>query len=112
MTITTKVLVAPKQIETTQTAQYTANGCTAIIDKCTVTNTSTSNAVFSINLLQPSPDSATSSNLIIKSKNLAPNETYTCPEIIGHAIVPSGVLSTIATSANALTLRVSGREIT
>jgi hypothetical protein len=40
-----------------------------------------------------------------------PGETYLCPELVGQALEPGGFISTIASAATALTLRVSGREI-
>jgi hypothetical protein len=51
MTVTVKVLVPPKQMEATQTTQYTATNAKAIIDKATVTNTDTVNRTFSVNLV-------------------------------------------------------------
>ena len=42
----------------------------------------------------------------------APNETYTFPEIVGQVLANGGFISTIASAANALTIRASGREIT
>ena len=40
MTVTIKVLIPAKQAENSQTTQYTAVNCKAIIDKFTITNTS------------------------------------------------------------------------
>jgi hypothetical protein len=51
MAVTAKVLVPPKQLENTQTAQYTAVNCKTIIDKATVTNTNTVNVTLSVNLI-------------------------------------------------------------
>ena len=60
MTVTLKTLVPPKQMEATQTTQYTATAAKALIDKATVTNTDTVNRTFSVNLVQVS-DSASNS---------------------------------------------------
>ena len=51
-------------------------------------------------------------NLIVKTKTLQAGETYTFPELVGHAIAPSGFISVIAGSASAINIRVSGREVT
>ena len=111
MTVTVKTLVPPKQMEATQTTQYTATAAKALIDKATVTNTDTVNRTFSVNLVQ-SGGSASASNLIINNRTVVPGETYQCPELVGHELEPSAFISTIASNATSLTLRISGREIT
>jgi hypothetical protein len=111
MAVTAKPLIGSKQMEAAQTTQYTATNCTAIIDKATVTNTSAGNLTFSVNLVS-SGGSAGASNLIIDSRTIAPNECYTCPELVGQVLTNGGFISTIASAATSLTLRVSGREIT
>lgn len=111
MTVTAKTLIPPKQMESTQTSQYTATSVKAIIDKATVTNTDTVNRTFSVNIIQ-SGGSATNANLIIDDRAVIPGETYLCPELVGHELDPGAFISTIASAATALTLRVSGREIT
>jgi hypothetical protein len=111
MTVTVKVLVPAKTAENAQTTQYTASGVTAIIDKFTATNYSASTAVISVNLVTAAT-SAGNDNLIVKTKALQPSETYTFPELVGAALMPSGFISTLAGTASAVNIRVSGREIT
>jgi hypothetical protein len=111
MTVTVKVLIPAKQAENTQTTQYTATSVRAIIDKFTVTNTSASNVTFSCNLVTVA-GTAGASNLIVDSRTIVPDETYTCPELVGQALEPGGFISTIASAATSLTIRASGREIT
>lgn len=111
MTVTVKVLVPPLQLQNTQTTQYTATNCKAIIDKATITNTDTVNRTVSVNLVTAS-GSAGNSNLVIDDKTIVPGETYLCPELVGQSLEPGGFISTIASAATALTFRVSGREIT
>ena len=65
MTVTAKVLVPAKTIESSQTTQYTATNVRAIIDKFTATNYSASAVTVSVNLVT-SGDSAASANLISK----------------------------------------------
>ena len=110
MSITVKNIIPPKQAEASQTTQYTAINCKAIIDKFTATNTSGSNVTISVNLVA-SGGSASSSNQIVSSRAIAPNETYCFPELIGQVVERSGFISTIASSATALTISASGREI-
>jgi hypothetical protein len=111
MAVTPKVLIPPKQAEDAQTAQYTATNVRAIIDKFTVTNTSAGNETISINLVT-SGGTAGAANLIIDTRTIAPDETYTCPELVGHVLEAGGFISTLASAATSLTIRCSGREIT
>ena len=111
MTVTVKVLVPAKIVEATQTTQYTANGLTAIIDKFTATNYSVSAATISVNLVTTS-GTAGNLNLITKTKTLQPTEVYTFPELVGQVLTPGDFISTIAGTATAINMRVSGREVT
>ena len=111
MTVTVAVLVPPKHMEAVQTTQYTATSVRAIIDKATVTNTNTAAQTFSVNIVT-SGGVAGNANLIIDTRTVQPDETYLCPELVGQVLAPGGFISTIASNATSLTLRVSGREIT
>lgn len=110
MAVIVKALVAPLQMQNAQTTQYTASSVRAIIDKATVVNTDTVNRTFSINLVQ-SGGSASNANLVIDDKTVVPGETYLCPELVGQVLEPGSFISTIASAGSALTLRVSGREV-
>ena len=111
MTVSVKVLVPAKTVESAQTTQYVAAGVTALIDKFTATNYSGAAATISVNLVSPS-GGAGNDNLIVKTKTLQAGETYTFPELVGAALAPGGIISTIAGTASAINMRVSGREIT
>lgn len=110
MTVTAKNLVPAKTVEAAQTTQYIANGVTTIIDKFTATNYSGSAATISVNLVTPT-GTASNDNLIVKAKSLAAGETYIFPELVGHILPSGGFISTIAGTASAINMRVSGREI-
>jgi hypothetical protein len=110
MAVTPKVLIPPKQAEAAQTAQYTATNVRAIIDKFTVTNTSAGNETISVNLVT-SGGTAGADNLIIDTRTIAPDETYTCPELVGHVLEAGGFISTLASAGASLTIRCSGREV-
>jgi hypothetical protein len=111
MTVTVKVLVPAKYAEATQTTQYTATGVTTIIDKFTATNISGSAATISVNLVTVT-GSAGNTNLITKTKTLQPSEVYTFPELVGQVLGSGDFISTIAGTASAINIRVSGREVT
>lgn len=110
MTVTVKNIIPAKLAENTNTIQYTATNCKTTIDKFTATNNSASNVVFSVYLV-PLSGSASTSNLIINNRGIAPNESYTFPELIGHVIEAGGTIITIAGTASVLTIRATGREI-
>lgn len=110
MAVTPKVLIPAKIAENVQTTQYTASNVRAFIDKFTGTNYSASSAVLSVNLVTLG-DSAGNQNLIVKQKTLAPGETYTFPELVGHVLQPGGYISTLADTSSAITIRASGREV-
>lgn len=111
MTVTVKVLVPSKIAENAQTTQYTAANAVAIIDKFTATNYSAAAATISVNLVT-SGDTAGNQNLITKTRTLQPSETYRFPELVGHVLASGGFISTIAGTASAINIRVSGREVT
>lgn len=110
MTVTAKLLIPSKEMEAAQTTQYTAINCETIIDKFTATNTSANNAVISVNLVS-NGGTAGATNLIVDNRAIAPNETYTFPELVGQVIDAGGFISTTGTGT-ALNIRASGREIT
>ena len=111
MSVLVKALIPAKQAENAQTTQYTATNCKAIIDKFTATNTSAANVTISVNLVT-SGGSPGASNLIVDTRAIAPDETYTFPELVGQVLDVGGFISTIASAATSLTIRASGREIT
>ena len=111
MTVTVKVLVPAKNVENSQTTQYTATGVTAIIDKFTATNYSGSAAPISVYLVTAS-GAFGDLNLITKTKTLQASEVYTFPELVGQVLGIGDFISTIAGTATAINMRVSGREVT
>ena len=111
MAVIATVLIPAKIAEDVATTQYTASNVTAIIDKFTATNFSSSAANLSINLVTQY-DSTGNQNLIVKTKTLQPAETYTFPEIVGHYLASGGYISTLAGTGSAINIRCSGREVT
>jgi 3-deoxy-D-manno-octulosonic acid (KDO) 8-phosphate synthase len=111
MSVLVKALIPAKQAENLQTTQYTAVNCKTIIDKFTATNTSAGNVTISVNLVT-SGGSAGVSNLVVDTRAIAPDETYTFPELVGQVLESGGFISTIASAPTSLTIRASGREIT
>ena len=109
--VTVKVLVPAKYAENTQTTQYTTTGVTAIIDKFTATNVTGTAATISVNLVTVA-GTAGNTNLITKTKTLQASEVYTFPELVGQVLGIGDFISTVAGTASAINIRVSGREVT
>lgn len=110
MTVTAKNLVPIKAAEATQTKQYTANNVTTIIDKFTSTNYSGTAATITVHLVGQG-DTAAGVNIITQTKSLQPAEVYTFPELVGQILNSGTFISTIASAADSINIRVSGREI-
>lgn len=111
MAETVKNIIPRKLAENVQTIQYTVEAGRTIIDSFTVTNVSAANVVFSCNLPAASA-AASSGNLVMKARAIAPNETYLCPELVGQVLEKGGTISTLAGAASALCISGNGREIT
>lgn len=111
MAVSMRLLFERKQAEAVQTAQYTVPvGTKAVIDKFTATNTSAAVATLSVNLV-PLGDVAGNGNLILKTRSIAPSETYTCPELVGQVIEAGAFISTLASAGASITISASGREV-
>ena len=82
-----------------------------IIDKFTATNTSAAVVTISVNII-PDAGSASNANLIVDTKSLQADETYTFPELVGHTMADGDFISTIASAATSITIRASGRFVT
>jgi len=110
MATTVLNIIPRKEAEATQSAQYTAVGVKLIIDKFTATNTSSLNEQFSCNLVA-SGDTPGDDNLVLKEVTIRPGDTYMCPELVGQSLEAEGYISTLASTAGAITISATGREI-
>lgn len=110
MTVTARPLLGSKYAENSETPQYTASSVRTIVDKFTGTNVTGSAAVLTVRIV-PSGGSAGASNAIVFQKSLAAGETYTFPEMVGQILASGDFISTLAGTASAIVIRISGREI-
>lgn len=109
--ITAKPLFEALQAAAGDTVQYTTPGVTkTIVDKFTGTNTTAAAATLTVYITTGAAGAA--STTIVSAKSIAPGETYTFPEIVGHVLAAGDVIRTASGTANAITIRASGREIT
>ena len=106
--IKSAVLLEAKYAENSQTTQYTSTGVKTSIDKFTVSNDTAVVATIAVNLVA-SGGAAGASNLVLTEKTVLPGDVYTCPELIGQILAPGDFISTIAGTASALVIRISGR---
>ena len=110
-------IVPAKYAEAAQTVQYTVSGdpqaasVNVIIDSFSVTNVGSGEREFSCNLV-PKNGSVDNSNLILDARVIAEGETYNCPELVGQTLNDGDFISTLASVASSLVIRVSGRLIT
>jgi hypothetical protein len=112
MAVTVKPLFQALQTANAESTQYTAPaGTRTIIDKFTGTNTTGAVATLTVKLIA-SGGVAGVANTIVSVKSLAAGETYTFPELVGHVLNPGDLISTLAGTAAAITVRSSGREVT
>jgi hypothetical protein len=111
LAITAKNLVPSAQIAAALTTYYTATNVRAIIDKATICNDSAGAVSVDVHIV-PQGGTADSTNIVISDKSINADETYTCPELVGHVLESGSFLRAVASAATSLTFRVSGREVT
>lgn len=106
-------IVSGSQLTTSLATYGTAVGTARRqrIDKCTVCNDTATARWFTFHLV-PTGGAADSTNKLVYQKVVAAGETYTCPEVVGHWLETGGFIRAIAEANTALTLIISGVEIT
>lgn len=107
MTTTPSVLIQNVQLPNATAVQYTSTNLTTLIDKCTVCNTTGTAATLTIDL-----GGSGAAYRVISARSIAAGETYTCPEVTGQILLSSNTFNAFSGTANALTIRVSGRLVT
>lgn len=111
MAVTAKPLFEALQAAAADTVQYTCPIVTkTIIDKFTGTNTTATAATLTVYITTGAAGGA--STTISSAKSIAPGECYTFPELVGHVLTAGDVIRTASGTANAITIRSSGREVT
>jgi hypothetical protein len=104
-----KCLLESKYAENSQTTQYTSpTGTRAIIDKFVAY--SAAGTTLAVNIVG-SGGAAAASNLLV-NRTLSAGETYTFPELVGQVLNAGDFVSTLASAASSVVIRISGRETT
>jgi ABC-type uncharacterized transport system YnjBCD substrate-binding protein len=110
MSVTAKPLATAAYAPATETVVYTApTGTRTIIDKYTAWNSDVAPIQYTVKLV-PTGGTAGASHVVL-TKTIAPSESYTMPEIVGHVLEAGGFISEVASTANKLVRRISGREV-
>lgn len=112
MAVTPRAIIGAKQAEVAETTQYTAStlGKGTILDKFTGTNTTAGPQTITVKLV-PFGGGVGAGNTIVSAQSIAAGAAYTFPELAGQVLNPGDFISTL-TSALAITIRASGRELT
>lgn len=111
MTVVAKPLIQTKYAENSQTVQYTVSGGRVGIDRFVATNNSGITATLSVWLV-PNGQSPAGGNRVLYARELLSGESYSCPEVCGQWLENGDRIITQASAAAAITIRVSGREVT
>ena len=111
MTVVAKPLVQTRYAETTPTMQYLVSGGRVSIDRFVATNNSAISATLSIWLV-PNGQVVGGGNRVLFARELLSGESYSCPEACGQWLENGDRIVTQASAAAAITIRVSGREVT
>lgn len=104
-----ELLIPAKFAATSATAEFTATSLT-LIDHMTATNVSAGAVALTVYLV-PESGAAASSNAITYQRSIAPGETYTVRGIAGHVLEVGQFISVLCDTANALTIRATGRTV-
>ena len=100
------------QLAATAATLYTCpTGMKARILAATATNDTTTAVTYTLYIV-PSGDSAGVANLVCNAQPLNDSESNTVNEIIGHVLEPGDTLQGLASTADQVTLTVSGVEVT
>jgi hypothetical protein len=111
MTVVAKPLVQTRYAETTPTMQYLVSGGRVSIDRFVATNNSAITANISIWLVPNGQVVGVITGCYLPASLLS-GESYSCPEACGQWLENGDRIVTQASAAAAITIRVSGREVT
>jgi hypothetical protein len=109
MTVSIKDLVSTRLLGVPDTAQYTCEKTSAIIDKISVFNVSSTDSC-TLSMFINKVGEMLNAPGVLMQKTIAPLAGYTCPEISGQGLVTGDRIVT-ATSAQLLIMRITGREV-
>lgn len=111
MSVVARVLISSQYVLNDDSTEYTAPASTrTIIDKVTVTNVTGGAVTVSIYLI-PSGGAVDDEYKIIDTKSIAANTTEDLTDLKNHVLDTGDFISTIASAADSIVIRASGREV-
>lgn len=113
MAVTAQCVLEAKYAESVQTTQYTSPntaGTRFIVDKFTASNSTAAGATLAVNIVANGGAAAASN--VVMTKTVGAGEMYTCPELVGQVLNPGDFISSLAGTASAVVIRISGRVVT
>jgi ADP-glucose pyrophosphorylase len=111
MAVTVTNLVPGQSLPIGGTTLYTAVGTSVLLDKVTVCNYSAAIQSFTMHLV-PSGGTSDFSNAIIVNRVVLGNDTYLCPEAVGHVLNAGDSVVCSVSDDLSLSIRISGRIVT
>ena len=112
MAVIAKPLVQATTVGAGTSVFYTAPvNTTGVVKQISLTNQTTSAVTVSVWVTQTTA-APTATNIIINEKTLAPKEAWSAWPMVGQAITSGYSIQAQASAASAVTIRVSGLEIT
>jgi len=111
MTVTNKTLVTSQYVPDVATALYTAGDAVAVIGTFVVANSSGDEANVTLYIVEPD-QSVGGSNKLSDSHRVRPNEEWRAVGMEGQVLQQGATIYAESSVSNALTIRVSGVEIT
>jgi len=112
MTIITRSGIAQETVAITDTTLYTASSTldNAFIAKALASNSTTSPATLTINIVQ-SGGSVASTNEYVIEKTIPANQQVVLHEVIGEQLDPGDFISAKASVVSTISLRISMKEL-
>lgn len=112
MSVVNKVLIQAKYADDSATNEYTVpSNTTTIIDKFTATNTDGSARTVTVYLV-PNGETEDAKYTITAALSIDAGDSVDLPEMKNHVLESGDFISIVASVADKVVVRASGREIT
>lgn len=108
MSVSTTCLYETGAVPNAETTAYTSSSVRTLLDKFSAYATAATDLTIK---LVPSGLTAGTTNILAK-KTFALGEAYTFPELVGQTLAAGDFISILSSNANAVNLRISGRQVT
>lgn len=110
MALTLVNMMAPQQIANSATTYYTSTSLKTRIDALSVSNPTSAGATVTVYIV-PSGGAVGDSTTIVKTRSIAPNETWPGTGLVGQVMPSDSTLRMVASAATTLTGMASGAQI-